>query len=87
MMNRLNLARAATVSLLATGVFSSARGEDGVSPAPRLDGMTFCAAGLGARSCVRFQGYIFVGRAPASQATPFSGDERLYIHTDDADAR
>jgi len=97
MKNRLTLARAATLAALTTGVFRPALAEEAVSPAPQVNRFEFCSAGPGSSACMRFQGYIYVGRAPAGEsapadgAAPFTanpslGGERLYIHAGGADA-
>jgi|SRR6185437_258263 len=97
MRNRLTVASAATLTLLTAGVFGPARGE-GTTPPPQENGFEFCAMGPGASGCLRFQGYIYAGRNPATApaptdgaATPVAdpplGDERLYIHIGGADAR
>jgi hypothetical protein len=89
MKNRLNVASAATLTLLTMGVFGPARGQEAFQPFAQRNGFVFCAAGPGA--CQRFQGYIYVGRAAGAQAepkgfaappadSPTLGEERLYIH-------
>ena len=97
MKNRLTVAQAATLTLLTAGAFGPARGEEAVQPTPLTSGFEFCSAGPGSSGCVRFQGYIYVGRAPAGEAAqgeagaplatkPSLGEERLYIHAGGADA-
>lgn len=89
--------RAATLMLLATGVFGPAWGDGAPPPLLQMNGFAFCSAGPEAGGCGRFQGYIYVGHAAAHPApagvastppdNPALGDERLYIHLDGADAR
>jgi hypothetical protein len=95
MKTRINAAGAATLTLLATGVFGPAGSEEAFQPSPQMDGFAFCSAGPQSSGCVRFQGYIYAGRA-AAEATPPAhdksldpklGDERLYIHLGGADDR
>jgi hypothetical protein len=91
----LNVAGAATLTLLASGVFGPAGGEEAFQASPQMDGFSFCSAGPQSDGCMRFQGYIYAGRAateaapPARDKTPDPklGDERLYIHLRGADAR
>jgi hypothetical protein len=96
MKNRFTVAGAATFTLLSSGVFGpAARGDQ--TALPQANGFAFCSAGPQSQSCVRFQGYIYVGRpsngeaatnGPAPMAnSPALGEDRLYIHVDGADAR
>jgi hypothetical protein len=89
---RLNAAQAATLTLLTSGVLGPARAEEAIPPAPQLNGFEFCSAGPRSNGCVRFQGYIYVGRAPAAGSSPADiaepppapspplASDRLYIH-------
>jgi hypothetical protein len=83
--------RAAALSILATGLSASARGEDG-PPAGAPTGLfEVCRFGPEGGGCAHFEGYVYVRPGaeqpyvsaygkPAS-ATRLGGD-RLYIHVD-----
>ncbi len=98
MKNRSRAAGAATLALMTTGLVGHASAQETLPSMTPLAPFEFCSSGPAGSSCVRFQGYIYVGRgqtaapaAAADRAAPAAnsslGGERLYIHVEGADAR
>ncbi len=97
MMNRLSLARAASLSVLSAGIVGAARAEDAYQPSAQSGSFEICRLGGDGGGCAHFQGYVYVRRDAAARpslaadgkASPASdaslGGGRLYIRVDGAE--